>query len=432
MAMNTYDSSQLQRGANMYGSAGTGGYSQPGGNPYAGGYGDINPEGAAADPFAYTEGSLLTPWQGRFSSSGYGGGYAAPEFTPFSYADFGYNAPSPGRFTESYADPAAFRFADFQGPSDFKAPTAEDMRADPGYQARMDAVKQQQVAGAAHGGVLRTGGFQKGLAQAVGNQASQEYGNVYGRQAQEHERRRREAESNYGINQGNTKQAFDTNIANKLQAYQTRQGTWRDNANVALQEGQLGFNIAQGAWDRNYAKARQGYDDAAAHAAQVAAASGANARAGYENDLADYNRARDEFWTNQDRQYAILDRERNVGMGAADKFAGYVSGGYQNMGNNAVARGDADAGRFMASGNAYGNYMGDVGNYAGAAAMYGSRPSTPTYIPRTPTGNLYGGNMPGSPMPMPTVPGGGGYGGGGGAPQYGGYMAPSMFTLGRR
>ena len=38
--------------------------------------GDTNPEGAAADPFAYTQGSLLTPWQGRFNSGGYGVGYS--------------------------------------------------------------------------------------------------------------------------------------------------------------------------------------------------------------------------------------------------------------------------------------------------------------------------------------------------------------------
>src|SRR3954471_3600626 len=81
--------------------------------PQAGG--DMNPQGAAADPFAYTGGSLLTPWTGRFSSGGYGGGYSVPAFTPFNYADFNYQAPSPGRFDEKYADPAAFRFADFQG-----------------------------------------------------------------------------------------------------------------------------------------------------------------------------------------------------------------------------------------------------------------------------------------------------------------------------
>ena len=159
MAMNEYQA-QMPQGTSYWG-GGAGGIN-PGGM-YTGGYPpQTNPEGAAADPFVYTQGSLLTPWQGRFNSGGYGGGYSVPEFQAFNYADFGYRAPSPGRFEENYADPAAFRFADFAGPRDFKAPTAEDMRADPGYQARMDAVKNAQVAGAAHGGVLRIGRLPEG------------------------------------------------------------------------------------------------------------------------------------------------------------------------------------------------------------------------------------------------------------------------------
>ena len=40
----------------------------------------------------------------------------------------------------------------------------------------------------------------------------------------------------------------------------------------------------------------------------------------------DYNRSRDEFWTNQDRQYAILDREANRGYDAARDY-GYAQAG---------------------------------------------------------------------------------------------------------
>src|SRR5262245_60163255 len=153
MAMNTYDTSAMPQGGSTW---------QP---PSSGWYGDTNPQGAASDPFAYTEGSLLTPWQGRFNSSGYGGGYSVPAFNAFNYADFDYKAPTVGQFTERYEDPAAFRFADFAGPDQFKAPTAEEMKADPGYQARVDAAKNAATAAAAHGGVLNTGGFAKGLAK---------------------------------------------------------------------------------------------------------------------------------------------------------------------------------------------------------------------------------------------------------------------------
>ena len=37
------------------------------GGATSGGGGDINAAGAASDPFAYTKGSLLTPWEGKFS-----------------------------------------------------------------------------------------------------------------------------------------------------------------------------------------------------------------------------------------------------------------------------------------------------------------------------------------------------------------------------
>jgi hypothetical protein len=394
---------------------------QPAGQDGAINYGgDINQQGATSDPFAYTQGSLLTPWEGRFESGGYGIStptYQAPAWSPFNYADINYAAPDvgqfkevyqdPQKFGETYQDPAAFRFADFAGPSDFRAPTAEDMQADPGYQARMAAVKNAQVAGAAHGGVLRSGAFQKGLARAVGDQASQEYGNVYGRRAGEHDRLRAEAQSNYGINQGNTFQAFNTNVANrlmgyktregayqqdienKLRGYQTRQGTWQGNADVGLRQGELGYNIATGTWDRNFGKARQGWEDQQAQnerlaqiANQNAAAGAAGSNAAYARDLADYTRARDEFWTNQDRQYGILDREATRGQNAATTYGNQMMGGYGAMGDYAMGGANARASGTMGSGNAWGGFAGDVGNTMGGLMMYGSmygaQPTTTT------------------------------------------------------
>ena len=374
----------------------------------AGDYGgDINPQGAGSDPFAYTQGSLLTPWTGRFSSAGYGGGYSAPAYTKFNYQDFGYNAPSPGRFTENYADPAAFRFADFAGPSQFKAPTEEDMKADPGYQARMNAGLNAGKAAAAHSGAMRTGGFAKGMQDYAQNAASQEYGNVYGRKSNEWDREFGRAKDTYGINQGNTKTAFDTNTANKLAAYNTRQNAWKGNADVALQEGTLGYNIAQGTWDRNYQKARQGYEDDAAHAQAVASAGAANAGASYERDLADYNRARDEFWTNQDRQSALINNQQQMGLSVADRMAGVISGGYGNMADYGVGGADARAAGMQASGNAWGDFGQGIGNTIGGLALYqGQQPraGAPT-VPRMPT-PTYGlsGQLPGQSMGMPSVP----------------------------
>jgi hypothetical protein len=383
-------------------------YSQP-----PGGYGgDTNPSGAAYDPFAYTNGSLLTPWEGRFSSGGYGGGYSAPEFTPYNYADFGYSAPSAGRFEENYADPAAFRFADFAGPASFKAPTAEAMKMDPGYQARMDAVKNAQVAGAAHGGVLRSGGFQKGLAQAVGNQASQEYGNVYNRAASEHDRKWGQAKDTYGINQSNTKSAFDTNTANTLAGHNTRQNDWAGNANIAIQEGQLGYNIAQGTWDRNEQKARRGWEDEASHRQAVASAASANANQSYQRDLDDYMRSRDEFWTNQDRQYAIGTNERNFAYGATQDYADRMMNAYGTMGDYGVGAGDARAAGHVAAGqnSPWGSVLDAAGAGMQFAGMY-SQPKAPVARPGAPSmpyqtnSGIAGGRMPGTNTGVgPTLP----------------------------
>ena len=441
MPMNYYDETELQPGGNRYESGG--------------------------DPFAYTGGSLLTPWEGRFKSNydpvASSGGAVAPKFSTLKFGDLNYKAPDVGQFSEVYADPAAFaetyqnpaafeaynapaafgetwqdpaafRFADFAGPQDFQAPTAEDMRSDPGYQARMDAVKNAQMAGAAHSGVLRSGGYQKGLAKAIGDQASQEYGNIYNRRASEHDRNRQEAVSNYGINQGNTFQSFNTNNANRLtgyqtrragydtdvqhglqtyqtrraardtdvaqqlagyqtrrgaydqdiqnkqQAYTTRQGAWQGNANTALAQGELGWNVASGSWDRNYAKAAAANDLKNRQAAANAAASSSNrssrnaaSREQYQMDLADYTRGRDEFYTNQDRQYAILDNEANRGERMTNNYAREMMSGYGSMGDYAMGGANARASGTAASGAAWGDFAGNVGNTIGGVAMYGSQ-----------------------------------------------------------
>ena len=196
-----------------------------------------------------------------------------------------------GQFEEKYADPAAFRFADFAGPSEFQAPTAEAMRADPGYQARMDAVKNAQVAGAAHGAPCGRAGFRKASRKpsAIRRRRMTATSTTAPRPSTIAPAAKRK--STYGLNQGNTFQSFNTNTANRLQGYQTRQGAWQANADTALREGELGYNIASGAWDRNYGKARQGYQDEQQHNAQVAAAAGANANAQHASAISATTRA---------------------------------------------------------------------------------------------------------------------------------------------
>ena len=98
---------------------------------------------------------------------------------------------------------------------------------------------------------------------------------------------------------------------------------------------------------------------------------------GYERDLDDYNRSRDEFWTNQDRQYAILDREANRGYNAANAYGSALERGYGNQADYAVGGGDARAAGYQGAGNAWGNFAGGMGDMIGGAAMYyGQQPRT--------------------------------------------------------
>jgi len=414
--MGWFDDQQVNLGSN-YGGGGWGGY-QPN-YQGGGGYGsDINPAGAADDPFAYTKGSLLTPWEGHFDSSGFGGGYAVPEFKPFQFDKFNYKAPDVGSFTEQYQDPAAFRFADFAGPSQFKAPTAEDMQADPGYQARMDAAMNASKAAGANSGVLRTGGFVKGLQDRAQGVASQEYGNVYGRKQGEWQQEWGRAKDIYGLNQGNTKTAFDTNVANRLNAYKTRQGTWKDNADVGLRQGELGYNVATGTFDRNLGLARQQYEDQAQHDAAVAAAANAGASQNYGRSLDDYMRSRDEFWTNQDRQYALLDREANRGLGAVSDYGNQMMGAYSGLGNMAIGGADARASGQMGSAGAWGNAIGGLGGTLGGLALYGSgsKPAAQQQSFSMPRATYGLSTLPGQQMPMPQ------------GPSYGRVQSPGLYS----
>jgi hypothetical protein len=77
--------------------------------------------------------------------------------------------------------------------------------------------------------------------------------------------------------------------------------------------------------------------------------------------------ARDEFWTNQDRQCALLDREANRGWTRPTRTARRDMGTYGNTWlNTAVGAGDTRASGIMGSGNAWAGAMSNAGNAAGA------------------------------------------------------------------
>lgn len=323
--------------------------------------------GASSNPFAYTDGSLLTPWGGHFQAPESRGGGGVAAFKPFEYADFSYDFRGPGSFDEKYQNPGDFKYGDYSSGPDFQAPTAEDMKADPGYEVRMSRGQKALEASKAMQGVLRTGGTAKGLMKFGQEMGSQEYGNVYARKSGEYDRSQGERRFAYGTNRQNATENWDRNVSNARTGYQVRQGAWKDNAAVALESGRLGFDVAQGTYDRNFSKARQGYDDLAAYEQRVASAAASGDREAYNRAMNEYTMARDEFWTNQDRQYNILDREANRGYMSARDYA-MMMGDYSTQQGNANAAGTAGAA------NAWNSAFGNIANTVAGTAMYAARP----------------------------------------------------------
>lgn len=351
-------------------SGGSDGY---GGGDSGGDGGGMNPAGAGDDPFAYTKGSLLTPWEGHFDGSKYGnGGGGVAAFKPFQYADFNYNAHLPGGFDEKYQNPGDFSYGDYQGPGDFKGVSDADMKADKGYQFRQDQAMKVLQASKAAQGVLKTGGTAKALQKNAGDLASQEYGNVYARKRGEYDVANDNSRFKYGTNRNNAKDSFDTNVANARTGYQVRQGAWKDNAANDANNANLGFTFATGAYDRNYSKARQGYEDQRTYDQQVAAAGAAGANRAYDRALDEYKMSRDEFYTNQDRQYNILDREDTKGRDAAYGYA-------NSQTDLALQRGNASASGRVGAANAYQNAYSNIGQSAVDMGMYAASQRTGGY-----------------------------------------------------
>jgi hypothetical protein len=315
-------------------------------------------------PFAYSKGSLLTPWEGKFDGSQYGGGGSGvAAFKPFNYADISYQAARPGGFEERYNDPGNFTYGEYQGGPAFQAPTEQDLQADPGYQFRLQQGQKALEASKAAQGVLRTGGTAKALTKYGQELGAQEYGAAYGRKRSEYDLEQERGRYSYGTNRANVAENFDRNVRNQQTGYGLRQGAWRDNAAVALEGSRHGYDVATGVYDRNYAKARQGYQDERANAQARASAGAARANQNYNRALNEYQMGRDEFWTNQDRQYNILDREATRGWDAARTFG-------TTQAELALGRGNAQASGTVGSANAYQGALGNIGNNAMELGLY--------------------------------------------------------------
>jgi hypothetical protein len=310
----------------------------------------------APDPFAYSGGSLLTPWTRAFDSSAFGGGgYGAPNVDPFKYSDFNYNYKAPEAFGETFTSANPFSYGDF------KQPTAADMQVDPGYQFRLDQGQKSLERSAAAKGVLRTGGTLKDVQNLGQKYASDEYGNVFSR-----------ALTGYNTNRGNAAENFDRNEANRRGGFDARLGAWRQNADVNLAGQNLGFNVATGTYDRNRSNARQSWEDALSLENQRISAGAANANQSYGRALGDYERAQNDFYTNQDRQFSKLYSMAGLGLQGASQAGAYGANNATNAGNLITGAGNAKAAGQVGSANAWNSALGNVGNWASSLSMYNS------------------------------------------------------------
>lgn len=162
----------------------------------------------------------------------------APWTKPFSYADFAATAP----FTE------AFRYPEYVAPifsEEFRAPTLEEARADPGYAFRQREGAKAIQRSAAAGGTLLTGGTLKDLAQWNQDLADTAYGNVYGRRAGEYGLRA----ENFARNAERGFAGYGTNLNRALTEYGTRKDVNQD-----------AYTRARDLWNTNYGKYRSTYD----------------------------------------------------------------------------------------------------------------------------------------------------------------------------
>jgi hypothetical protein len=79
-------------------------------------------------------------------------------------------------------------------------------------------------------------------------------------------------------------------------------------------------------------------------------------------------RSRDEFWTNQDRQYAIGNNERDFNYGATQDLANRMERMYGNQADYATSAGDARASGLIGAGQH--SMFGSILDAAGAGMQF--------------------------------------------------------------
>src|SRR3990167_8695344 len=191
---------------------------------------------------------VVPPHQPTRATGGGGGGSTASTSTAFSYPEFvppsfdiGPWAPpswdvvpfAPPDLYPEYAAPDAFNFPAFEGP------TAENFQTDPGYEFRAKEMERRVANDASARGLRSSGGYQKDLAAYLGGLASQEFGNVYGRQ-----------QGAWRDNRANAMDIYNTNEGNRFKTWEAGRGRNLDELARETARYQANFNDEATEFDR--------------------------------------------------------------------------------------------------------------------------------------------------------------------------------------
>lgn len=220
-------------------------------------YGQPVPSTSAGDRFAYAQG---VPAVDPFTASGE---ITAP--TPYaSYTGqgpFAYGTPSPtfDRFSESAATPG-------YTPGTFVAPTADEMKNDPGYQAMVQEAMGRLESSASMRGMGRTGQMMYELQRQAEEMASQRYAEVYGRRfgefQQSEQARQAAAAQNFSQALSGYQTDAQTQLAAQAQGYGQAANTSQMNTQQSLAAYQANLAARQASDQTRMAAEQQTFGNA--------------------------------------------------------------------------------------------------------------------------------------------------------------------------
>lgn len=145
---------------------------------------------------------------------------------------FDVNAPAPEVYTAlQRPDHLAKPYQAPQFTEQFTAPTLDELYADSGYRARLDAAQKASERSAAAKGSILSGGFQNALGRSQQEIASQGYGDLFNRKLGGYQQRLNTFATNAGLDLGGrtfNESAFQNDVLNNLNQYNTRYRSYRD------------------------------------------------------------------------------------------------------------------------------------------------------------------------------------------------------------